>query len=140
MFRDVYTGIEFAVLRSELRASRPDLLTAIEQEEKTNPADDLGFRFEVATPAAVWLYVRFIRNQGVFESRYYGWSELLKSYPQLVNDSFLNALLAALSMSRDIEDKDFEQAVVAEIDKKVRLNLQLTGAQADAEDKDFASS
>lgn len=116
----MYTGIEFVILRTELRA---DILAVVETEEASDPATAPVLELDCATPAAVWLYAPFLWSGQIYETPFFGWTEMVLAYPPLARDSFLNALLATLSLARDIRDKDLEESVIKEIDIVVRSSL-----------------
>ena len=119
-FRDTFTGCNMNMLRSELRA---DILAIIEAAEAANPDETPIIEFEVATPAAVWLYLAYLRAGRVDETLFQGWEEMIKAYPTLAGDSYLNALLAALALAREIGDAEFEKNVVDAIASVARSSL-----------------
>jgi hypothetical protein len=111
------------MLRRELPAAVREVIEAQETLCRPKPNDPTIIEFEWSTPAAIWLYVRYMRTGVIFETHLYGWAQITESYPILRYDSYLNALLASVTLAKEIEDTGFEQCVVAEIDKVVRASL-----------------
>ncbi|KIW04962.1 uncharacterized protein PV09_04125 [Verruconis gallopava] len=135
-FRDAHSTIEFSVLRSRLG---PDVLAAIEAREAA--VVDLQW----ATAAAIWLYVSFLRLGAICETPLHGWEQLCEAYPPLREDSYLNnALLAAVSLAKEVDDERFERCVVTELARVVRAGLGRLAAEGfradegmDVDDSDY---
>jgi len=119
-FRDVYTGFELAVLWHELR---PEFREEFERAE-TEAGVSQDYIEVDATPMAIWLYVCFQRYGRVEETSFYGWAEIVKTYPPLKEDSFVCGLKAAFILAKDLEDEMFEACVLAAMEEKIRAGLQ----------------
>lgn len=121
-FCDMHSKVEFTILRSQIPTAMRDIIERQEMERDGPTGDPPVVQLDWATPAAIWMYIMYL-SSGYVQESIAGWSDIVQIYPELAQDSYLNALLASLAMARDINDKSFETVVVEELTRIVKLGM-----------------